>query len=123
MDLFPFQFISEFYATISVRNGEQYASHFEVVGHILQNIKDVIFITEEITNRCCKLEKSDIAIILKDSERGQHQLINNLTVSLNEVIPKIIIINRCSFLILMLCELFLFFPSLYVYLNQRYQSE
>lgn len=81
-NLFPFQFINEFYATISEKmtkeHVEIHSSQLEIVGCVLQNIKDVIFIAEEITKKCCKP--------IKSGETRQHPLTNNLIVYFNQVL-------------------------------------
>lgn len=96
MHFFPFQFINEFYDTITEKHEEMHYSHLEVVGGVLQNIKDVIFITEEITKRCCKPLKSKMDLGLNGSELIQHPLINNLIVSFNQVITEAINNYHCS---------------------------
>lgn len=64
----------------------------EIVGCVLQIIKNVIFITEEITERCCHEIKFAIDLCFNGSEFRQHPLTNNLIVSFNWVITKIIIV-------------------------------
>lgn len=95
--LFPFQFINEFYARISEKHEEIHPSHLEIVGCVLQNIKDVIFITEEISKRCCKPVKSGMDLDLNGSaEIRQHPLTNTLIESFNQVITKTINNYHCS---------------------------
>lgn len=96
MHLLLFQFINEFYAIMSEKHEEIHSAHLETIGCVLKNIKDVIFITEEITKRCCKPIKSGMDMDLNGSEIRQHPLTNSIIVSFNQVITKTINNSSCS---------------------------